>query len=243
MVASQAFRRLSFYTIHLLYVPGIGINAPLARNLTFRCVAVTLAGELARQSAVISGPVPSDVDTACLSTSRTGSWYRIRAFRIVLIEIASAPTIMTCGPVLIQWLEAVGFFAYGSVLLASVLQPNMYMNPTYPPVAPCDSDTHRSSRRHFCPAHRSGPGVSGLSGIHVKPLVPWRSVRIPPFGSGATMVAFSATFGAQPCGARYQLVIGRVCGRRRVMRRSRRHVSGERRSAQANGSSSANRMN
>src|SRR5580693_6198972 len=30
--------------------------------------------------------------------------------------------------------------------------------------------------------------------MHVKPFVPLRSVRIPPFGSGATMVAFSATF-------------------------------------------------
>src|SRR5438552_19148890 len=40
----------------------------------------------------------------------------------------------------------------------------------------------------------SGPGVAGLSGIHVKPLVPLRSVRLPPFGSGSTMVASSATF-------------------------------------------------
>ncbi len=40
----------------------------------------------------------------------------------------------------------------------------------------------------------SGPGVAGLSGIQVKPLVPLRSVRIPPFGLGATIVALSATF-------------------------------------------------
>src|SRR5450755_2620654 len=34
--------------------------------------------------------------------------------------------------------------------------------------------------------------------MHVKPFVPLRSVRIPPFGSGATMVAFSATFLGAP---------------------------------------------
>src|ERR1022692_1801609 len=39
---------------------------------------------------------------------------------------------MMCGPVLIQWLAAVGFAAYGSVLLASVPPASMYINPTCP---------------------------------------------------------------------------------------------------------------
>src|SRR5216684_5236982 len=39
----------------------------------------------------------------------------------------------------------------------------------------------------------SGPGVAGLSGIQVNPLVPLRSVRILPSASIATMVAFLAT--------------------------------------------------
>src|SRR5256714_7477722 len=40
----------------------------------------------------------------------------------------------------------------------------------------------------------SGPGVAGLSGMQVKALVPLRRGCIPPFGSGATTVAFSPTF-------------------------------------------------
>src|ERR1700692_1345856 len=43
----------------------------------------------------------------------------------------------------------------------------------------------------------SGPGVAGLSGIHVNSLVPLRSVRILPWASIVTMVAFLAT----PAGA------------------------------------------
>src|SRR5580704_2597589 len=39
----------------------------------------------------------------------------------------------------------------------------------------------------------SGPGVAGLSGMQVKPLVPLRSVRILPSASIATMVAFLPT--------------------------------------------------
>src|SRR4030088_2536807 len=102
---------------------------------------------------------------------------------------------MTCGPVLIQWLVAVGLAAYGSVLLASVPPASTYMNPTFPAggVFLCRYASIHSPA--FLSQHMgSGPGVSGLSGIHVKPLVPLRSVRIPPFGSGATMVASSATF-------------------------------------------------
>src|SRR5258708_8211462 len=39
----------------------------------------------------------------------------------------------------------------------------------------------------------SGPGVAGLSGMHVKPLVPLRRTRILPSASIATMVAFFPT--------------------------------------------------
>src|SRR4029077_8747070 len=102
---------------------------------------------------------------------------------------------MTCGPVLIQWLEAVGLAAYGSVLLASVPPASMYMNPTFPAggVLWCRYASIQSPA--FLSQHMgSGPGVSGLSGMHVKPVAPLRSVRIPPFGSGDTMVASSATF-------------------------------------------------
>src|SRR2546430_2727275 len=102
---------------------------------------------------------------------------------------------MTCGPVLIQWLLAVGFAAYGSVLVAAVPPASMYMNPIFPPGGVWGGRYASIHPPAFLSQHiGSGPGVSGLSGIHVKPLLPLRSVRIPPFGSGATMVAFSATF-------------------------------------------------
>src|SRR3546814_12671367 len=39
----------------------------------------------------------------------------------------------------------------------------------------------------------SGPGVVGLSGMHVNALVPWRSVRIVPSAPVATIVASLAT--------------------------------------------------
>src|SRR5712671_2061867 len=102
---------------------------------------------------------------------------------------------MTCGPVLIQWLVAVGLAAYGSVLLASVPPASMYMNPTFPAGGVLWFRYASIQSPAFLSQHiGSGPGVAGLSGIHVKPLLPLRSVRIPPFGSGVTMVAFSATF-------------------------------------------------
>src|ERR1700737_3115963 len=101
---------------------------------------------------------------------------------------------MTWGPVLIQWLVAVGFFAYGSVLLASLPPASMYMNPTLPTVGgwwlihACAHSIEFASR-HI----GSGPGVTGLSGMQVKPFVPLRSVRIVPSASIATSVAPFAT--------------------------------------------------
>src|SRR5436853_2910618 len=102
---------------------------------------------------------------------------------------------MTCGPVLIQWLLAVGFAAYGSVLLASVPPASMYMRPVFPAGGVWWCRYASIHAPAFLSQHiGSGPGVSGLSGMQVKPLLPLRSVRIPPFGSGAKMLASSATF-------------------------------------------------
>jgi 1-acyl-sn-glycerol-3-phosphate acyltransferase len=43
----------------------------------------------------------------------------------------------------------------------------------------------------------SGPGVAGLSGMQVKPFVPWRKVRIVPSAPGTTIVAcFAMSAGA-----------------------------------------------
>src|SRR5580700_7145582 len=71
----------------------------------------------------------------------------------------------------------------------------MYINPIFPAGGVLWFRYASTQSPAFLSQHiGSGPGVSGLSGIQVKPLDPLRSVRIPPFGSGATMVAFSATF-------------------------------------------------
>src|SRR5882724_2959920 len=71
----------------------------------------------------------------------------------------------------------------------------MYSNPTFPAGGVLWLRYASIQSPAFLSQHiGSGPGVSGLSGIQVKPLVPLRSVRIPALGSGTTMVAFSATF-------------------------------------------------
>src|SRR5450631_2273743 len=102
---------------------------------------------------------------------------------------------MMCGPVLIQWLAVLGFAAYGSVLLASVPPDSMYINPTFPAGGVLWFRYASIQSPAFLSQHMgSGPGVSGLSGMQVKPLVPLRSVRIAPLSPGATMAAFSATF-------------------------------------------------
>src|SRR5215469_943545 len=67
----------------------------------------------------------------------------------------------------------------------------MYMNPTLPGVGglwPIQAPAHSIAflSRHI----GSGPGVVGLSGMQVQPLVPCRIVRILPSASIATMVAF-----------------------------------------------------
>src|SRR2546430_15065590 len=85
---------------------------------------------------------------------------------------------MTCGPVLIQWLAAVGLAAYGSVLLASVPPASMYMRPIFPAGGVWWCRYASIHAPAFLSQHiGSGPGVSGLSGMHVKPLLPLRSVR------------------------------------------------------------------
>src|SRR5215467_6193640 len=100
---------------------------------------------------------------------------------------------MMCGPVLTQWFALSGFVAYGSVLLASVPPDSMYMNPTLPVgggLCPTHASTHAIA---FLSAHiGSGPGVSGLSGMHVNAFVPLRNVCMP-LSSIVTIVAFFAT--------------------------------------------------
>src|SRR6478736_6178994 len=101
---------------------------------------------------------------------------------------------MMCGPVLIQWLLAVGLVAQGSVLLASVPPASMYMKPTLPAGGAFFS-THAMTQSTDCLSMHmgSGPGVAGLSGMQVKPLVPLRSVRILPSASMTMTVASFAT--------------------------------------------------
>src|SRR3989344_662258 len=70
----------------------------------------------------------------------------------------------------------------------------MYMKPTLPAVGglcPIHAWAHSMA---FLSMHMgSGPGVAGLSGMQVKPFVPWRSVRILPSASMATTVEPFAT--------------------------------------------------
>src|ERR1700674_4689055 len=103
---------------------------------------------------------------------------------------------MMCGPVLIQWLVAVGFAAYGSVLLASVPPASMYIRPTLPAGGVVLAIIACIHSMDALSAHiGSGPGVCGLSGRQVNPLVPGRSVRIPPLASMAMTAACLATPG------------------------------------------------
>src|SRR5882672_290623 len=103
---------------------------------------------------------------------------------------------MTCGPVLTQWLLAVGFVAYGSVLLASVPPASMYMKPTFPAGGvwwPIHAFAHSMA---LASMHiGSGPGVTGLSGMQVNPFFPARTVRMVPSASMLMMVASFATLG------------------------------------------------
>src|SRR5258708_2116359 len=72
----------------------------------------------------------------------------------------------------------------------------MYMKPTFPAagfffsIQAC-AHSMAAGSMHI----GSGPGVVGLSGMHVKAFVPLRMVRILPSASTATIVAFFPTFG------------------------------------------------
>src|SRR5260370_2360821 len=70
----------------------------------------------------------------------------------------------------------------------------MYIRPTLPAAGvlwPTQALIHSIA---LASAHiGSGPGVAGLSGMHVKPLVPLRRTRILPSASIATIVAFFPT--------------------------------------------------
>src|SRR5512132_671359 len=68
------------------------------------------------------------------------------------------------------------------------------MNPTFP-VSGALCDIHAPAHAiAFLSRHiGSGPGVAGLSGMHVKLLVPARSVRMVPSAAMLTIVAFFET--------------------------------------------------
>src|SRR5579859_6766164 len=66
----------------------------------------------------------------------------------------------------------------------------MYMNPTLPATGVFFSIQAVAHSSAFLSMHiGSGPGVVGLSGMQVKPLVPLRTSRILPWSSIATIVA------------------------------------------------------
>src|SRR5258708_7299826 len=70
----------------------------------------------------------------------------------------------------------------------------MYMHPTLPTVGDGWVTHACTQSMAFLSMHMgSGPGVAGLSGMQVNPLLPLRSVRILPSASIATMEAFLAT--------------------------------------------------
>src|SRR5436853_6611029 len=70
----------------------------------------------------------------------------------------------------------------------------MYMKPTLPAGGAFFSTHAMTQSTEFLSMHiGSGPGVAGLSGMQVNPLVPLRSVRILPSASIAMMVASFAT--------------------------------------------------
>src|SRR5260370_42087581 len=88
---------------------------------------------------------------------------------------------ITWAPVSTQLLFASGFCACGSVFLASVRPASMYMKPTLflgGSFLFSQASTHSIA---FWSAHiGSGPGVLGLSAMHVNWLLPWRTTRIFP---------------------------------------------------------------
>src|SRR3989344_4978908 len=71
----------------------------------------------------------------------------------------------------------------------------MYMKPILPGTGGLCAIHAWTQSMAFLSMHMgSGPGVAGLSGMQVKPFVPWRRVRIFPSASIATMVAPFAIF-------------------------------------------------
>src|SRR5262249_54201389 len=70
----------------------------------------------------------------------------------------------------------------------------MYMNPTFPVGGVLWFIQASAHAPALASMHiGSGPGVPGLSGMHVQPLVPLRRVTILPSAVMLTMVAFFAT--------------------------------------------------
>src|SRR4051794_17037009 len=107
---------------------------------------------------------------------------------------------MTCGPVSTH-LPFAGFSPHGSMLLASLPPWSMYIRPTLLAGGGLCA-IHASA--HFMPLASmhigSFPGVCGLSGMQVQPLVPWRTVVTAPLAS-IVMIAASCAIdaGAADC--------------------------------------------
>src|SRR5512135_885955 len=91
-----------------------------------------------------------------------------------LVFASTGHMIIQCGPDFTQSAPGAGLVAKGSVLLASVPPASMYMIPGA--LLPGFGARAIHAPAHFIPsasAHiGSGPGVPGLSGRQVQPLVP-----------------------------------------------------------------------
>src|SRR5882762_2417295 len=108
---------------------------------------------------------------------------------------------MMCGPLTTHWLSAVGFVAYGSVLLAPLSPLSMWATPTvfgfggsFLFIQASPQACHSLSRHIESPARSS---------MHIHPLVPARSsfilpsapmpmtAALRPMSGGAALVAFA----------------------------------------------------
>src|SRR5262245_44260685 len=105
--------------------------------------------------------------------------------------------IITCGPVSTHLSAGFGFVANGSVLLASDPPINMYPKPILPFGGSLCAIHAAAQSMPFLSTHIGSTPGDGLSGMHVQPFVPFRSVRICILSSIVTMVASFA----MDCGA------------------------------------------
>src|SRR4051812_43405791 len=101
---------------------------------------------------------------------------------------------MTWGPVSTHSPPPAGLVPQGSVLLASLPPWSMYIRPTAPAGGSLWAIHACAHFRPLASMHiGSRPGVCGLSGMQVQPLLPWRSVFIEPSACGWMIVALADT--------------------------------------------------